>query len=63
MANLLKHALPYRLCVTMPILVVLRMGISTGKPPKIGSADSLEMGGVAEPKIHAPPPHVLLQIW
>jgi len=67
MADLLKHLHP--ICVTMPNLVLLHelkdVGIQENRNI-CGALElcSLAMGGVADPKIHASPRHVLpRQIW
>ena len=42
------------------------VGINTGEPQNWAALElcSLRMGGVADSRIYAPPPHVLLrQIW
>ena len=40
--------------------VLKGVGVNTGEPPNSGALElrSLAMGGVADPKIHAPPPRV-----
>jgi len=45
--------------------VLKGVGINTGQPPKWGALElrSLGMGGVADPKIHAPPHVLSRQIW
>ena len=58
MADLLKHA-PSHICYhgEFGCSELKGVGISTGEPPNRGALEhrSLEMGGVANPKIHVPP--------
>jgi len=64
----LKHADAPRMCYHAEFgrSALNGVGIHTGEPPKWGAMElrCLEMGGMDDLKLHAPPRHVLQhQIW
>jgi len=64
-ADLLKHTPPHVLPCQIWSFCIKECKYNT-EPPKLGVLElrCLGMGGVAEPKVHAPPPRVLpRQIW
>jgi len=63
-----KHTRPY-MCYHAEFSrsALNNVGINTGEPPRLGELDRTPlqgMGGLADPKMYAPPWHVLLcQVW